>query len=96
MSLAIHMHNKGKGQSAHSLALHVALERAQQTGGMTLWMRGLQGEKLSASFSDEVSLLELLADAFEIRGTIRLQRRAEMQRRTEMQSATGADKLARA
>ena len=85
-----------RSQLAHSLALHVALERAQQTGGMTLWMRGLQGEKLSASFSDEVSLLELLADAFEIRGTIRLQRRAEMQRRTEMQSATGADKLARA
>ena len=80
-----------RSQMAHSLALHAAIEPANepklgnepklshQTGAaqMTLRLRGLKGERFSASFSDEISLLELLADAFEIRGTIALARRAD-------------------
>ena len=42
---------------------------------MTLWLRGLKGERYSAVFTDEVAPLELLADAMEIRGTIRAARR---------------------
>ena len=71
-----------RSQLAHSLALHLALERAKHTGGMTLWLRGLRGERFSASFSDEVSLLELLADAMEIRGTIRAAQRGVMSQTT--------------
>lgn len=58
-------------QLAHSLALHVALSANDSSGGMTLWLRGLKGERFSASFSDEISLLDLLSGAMEIRGVVR-------------------------
>ena len=89
-----------RSQMAHSLALHAAIEPADepksgnQTGTqirqMTLRLRGLKGERFSASFSDEISLLELLADAFEIRGTIALARRADREAQARDATSGGA------
>ena len=59
-----------RSQLAHSLALHASLRTAHDSS-MTLWLRGLKGERFTASFSDEVLLLELLAEALQFQGVVR-------------------------
>ena len=53
--------------------------------GITLHLRGLQDQRFSAAFADEVSLLELLAGALEIRGTIRAAIRQQAKQKARWQ-----------
>lgn len=59
---------------AHSLNLHAGLELSDASC-MTLRLRGMAGERVAASFSDDMYLLETLAGAMQLRGAVRVARR---------------------
>ena len=72
-----------RSQFTFSMSVHASLEL--RDGMVVFWLRGVKDERFAASLSDEVSLLELMHYAMEIRGW-----RAQSRRKRYMTSPVKA------